>query len=802
MKIFDEKVARNVKNFNFDWKFHKGNISGANEAEFIDKGWCKLDLPHDWSIEGPFDSKWASCTGYLPAGIGWYRKRFSVPKNDQDRKVFIYFEGVYNNSEVWVNGVSLGIRPNGYISFYYDMSAYIHFGGENVIAVRVDHSKYADSRWYTGSGIYRNVKLITTDAVYFKPWGIYARTSVLELNRGYVEVEVSVVNDKLTASKVIIINQLSRDGKVVGQTEQCVTLAANEESVVRGKIEVPSPKLWDVESPELYSLVSSIKDGGRVLDRLEMEVGFREVRFDANEGFFLNGRNIKLKGICMHHDAGSLGVAVPADVLDRRLDVVKEMGCNAIRTSHNAFSPEFYEFCDKKGFLVIDEVFDEWELPKKKWIEGWNVGTPGKEGYAEYFEQWAKSDLRDQILRDRNHPCIIMWSIGNEIDYPNDPYSHEILNTEKNPQTWAKFDENLPYAERLGELAKELVSVVKKYDTVRPVTAGLASALMSNEIGYADALDVVGYNYQEFRYEGDHIKYPKRVLYGSENSMALKSWQSVTENNFVMGQFLWTGIEYLGEAGRYPVRHSRSGMIDLAGHKKPEYFFRQSLWSDEPMVFIGVSEPSKVPKYIWAHHTIHPHWNWKQNQPLKITVFSNCQEVELFFNNNSLGIKRLSDILKKKLNWDINFEPGELRAIARNNGKDVASFKLQTAGEPTQLIVTSDKIKLKANKQDVAHIEVVIADKKGVLVYSANNKISYQISGPIRLLGMEDANASNTEDYKDSEQNAFKGRLLVYIQSLDWIGKGKIILSSPGIKSGEIAFDVVDINESVVGLIN
>ncbi|GAJ13404.1 unnamed protein product, partial [marine sediment metagenome] len=253
------------------------------------------------------------------------------------------------------------------------------------------------------------------------------------------------------------------------------------------------------------------------------------------------------------------------DVLSRRLDILKEMGCNAIRTSHNAFSPDFYDLCDKKGFLVIDEIFDEWELPKKKWIEGWNVGTPGKDGYAEHFEQWAKIDLRDQILRDRNHPCIIMWSIGNEIDYPNDPYSHEILNTEKNPQTYAKFDKDLPHAGRLGEIAQELVNLVKKYDNTRPVTAGLASALVSNEVGYADVLDIVGYNYQEFRYESDHVKHPKRILYGSENSITFKAWQAVVDNDFIIGQFLWTGIEYLGEAGKYPTRQSRSGLIDLAG---------------------------------------------------------------------------------------------------------------------------------------------------------------------------------------------------------------------------------------------
>jgi hypothetical protein len=385
-----------------------------------------------------------------------------------------------------------------------------------------------------------------------------------------------------------------------------------------------------------------------------------------------------------------------------------------------------------------------------------------------------------------------MWSIGNEVDYPNDPYSHEILNTEKNPQTWAKFDENLPHASRLGEIAKELVSIVKQYDKTRPVTAGLASVLMSDEVGYTDALDIVGYNYQEFRYERDHKNYPKRILYGSENGMSYKAWQAVKENEFVMGQFLWTGIEYLGEAGKYPLRNSRSGLIDLAGHEKMEYYFRQSLWSDDPMVFIGVSELKKDQKGLWAHHNIHPHWNWIPGQQIKVIAFSNCQEVELFCNGNSFGSKLMSDFPEQEITWDIPFEPGELRAIARNKRKEVTSFKLETAGEPSQLLVSSDVKTLKANKQDVAHIEVIIADKKGILVYAANNKINCQVSGSIRLLGMEDANAGNTEDYKDSKQNAFKGRLLIYVQSLDKVGKGRILLTSPGLRSGELTIDIVN----------
>ncbi|MHA1542154.1 MAG: DUF4982 domain-containing protein [Candidatus Hodarchaeales archaeon] len=318
---------------------------------------------------------------------------------------------------------------------------------------------------------------------------------------------------------------------------------------------------------------------------------------------------------------------------------------------------------------------------------------------------------------------------------------------------------------------------------------------MSNEVGYADALNVVGYNYQEYRYEGDHTKYPDRVLYGSENGMALKAWQTVIENDFVMGQFLWTGIEYLGEAGKYPIRHARSGVMDLAGHKKPEFFFRQSLWSSEPMVFIGVSKPRKSQKNMkswWAHYMLQPHWNWKLGRNVKITVFSNCQEVELFLNNKSFGKKQIAYSSNRELTWEIPFEIGELHAIAFNDGREVASFKLQTAKEPLKLIAHSDVLNLRANKQDVAHIDVAIVDEDDILVYSATNRISCRVDGPIRLLGMEDANPENTEDYQDSEQNSFKGRLLVYIQALKQIGKGKVTFSSPGIKGVELTIDVVN----------
>jgi len=443
--------------------------------------------------------------------------------------------------------------------------------------------------------------------------------------------------------------------------------------------------------------------------------------------------------------------------------------------------------------VFIDEAFDEWELPKKKWIEGWNNGTPGKDGYAVNFEEWAGTDLKDMVLRDRNHPSIIMWSIGNEVDYPNDPYTHQILNTEANPQTWAKFDENLPNASRHGEVARELVSIVKQLDTTRPVTAGLASALMSNETGYADALDVVGYNYQEFRYPPDHKRYPNRILYGSENGMALDAWNVVADNDYVMGQFLWTGFEYLGEAGQFPTRHSTSGIIDLAGNKKPEFYFRQSLWSDKPMVFIGTTNrlTNRRAASLWAHKRVNPVWNWEEGQLISVNVFTNCEEVELFLNDKSLGIKKMADFQNRTIAWEVPFEEGTLKAVARTSGNDLASFELKTTGPPARLIADCDVMSLIGDKMDLANIFVSVCDEAGNVIYSAVNEITCDISGPVKILGMEDSNPRNIEDYKDNKQNAYHGKLLIYVQSLDNPGKAVITLSSPGLEQTAIELNVI-----------
>jgi beta-galactosidase len=569
--------------FNFDWKFVIGDDVEMRKGNFDDSEWRTLDLPHDWGIEGPFKQEYASGTAYLQGGIGWYRKTFEIPLNLKDKKVHIQFDGVYKNSEVWINEHYLGKRPYGYSSFHYDLTPYLNFGYEekNVIAVRVDHPDIADSRWYAGSGIYRNVFLHISDHIYIKPYGIFVSTPVITASKAQIRMETTLVNENSEPVEINLIQIITNDqGHVITKKQSTIIVPEKSEQTYSQEAVVDNPMLWSIELPYLYNVETQVIRNGEVADQDRTTLGIRYFHFDPDKGFFLNGTHLKMKGVCVHHDAGCLGAAVPVKVWERRLTIFKEAGVNAIRMSHNPPAPELLDLCDSMGFLVMDEAFDEWEFPKNKWVEGHNKGIPSLDGYAANFDEWADIDLRDMILRDRNHPSIVFWSIGNEIDYPNDPYSHAVLG--------GKYDPNRPNAERMGDIAQRLVKVVKQYDTTRPVTAALASPLMSNETLFPDSLDVVGYNYMEHLYDGDHIKYPKRVIYGSENGRNQQAWTAVENNEYMSAQFIWTGIDYLGEARGWPIRNSTSGMMDLAGFKKPLFYFKQSVWSEVDMVHLGI----------------------------------------------------------------------------------------------------------------------------------------------------------------------------------------------------------------------
>ncbi len=785
-----QDTGRQTRLFNNNWKFYKGDVQDGQLPSFNDGGWRPVTLPHDWSIKGTYSPKWASATAYLPAGIGWYRKTFTIPKAERSKKVFIQFNGVYENSEVWINGHFLGKRPNGFITFRYDMTPYLNFGGKNVLAVRVDHSQFADSRWYTGSGIYRNVYLIVTNRLHISQWGVFASTPDVNRSHALLKVNTAVINETNRAQEVEVENLLfDEQGKLVAKSSAKAGISSQGRDTLLEEISVPHPDLWSVKHPALYRLQTTIKSAGKVTDEKNTYIGIRSFRFDADKGFFLNGVNMKLKGVCLHDDAGALGVAVPADVWKRRLKLLKAAGVNAIRLSHNPHAPELYNLCDRMGFLLIDEAFDEWELGKHKWIKGWNVGTPGTDGYHEYFDKWADKDLRDMILRDRNHPSVIMWSIGNEIDYPNDPYTDPILNTGRYPQIYGQgYLPNHPSADTLGKISRRLVKVVKKYDTTRPVTAALAAVVVSNKVGYAQALDVVGYNYQEYRYQEDHKKFPDRKIYGSENGMTYDDWKAVKDNDFVAGQFLWTGIDYLGEAGKFPLHANTAGLLNLAGFRKPEYYFRQSIWTNKPMIYIGTTllKNNRRGGSIWAHKKADPVWNYKPGENVMVNCFTNCDAAELFLNGKSLGRKKLADFPGHVISWKLPWQRGELLVKGYNNHTEVCEDTLQTYGPAYKLRVTTDVRKIKADGQSVAHVVVSVVDRNGVVVYDAANEITCKVTGPGRLLGLENGDPSDSESYASDHRKAYEGKLLAYIQSAGRPGVINVMIESPELGSKSI----------------
>ena len=788
----DFEQNRRTASLDFNWRFHMGDIRGANNPEYNDSDWRMLNVPHDWSIEGKFDSMYSSGTGYLPGGIGWYRKEFNLPETDKNKHVEILFDGVYENSEVWINGNYLGKRPYGFISFCYDLTPYLKFGSEkNIIAVRVDNSQVADSRWYTGSGIFRHVWLTVANQVHVANWGTHVTTPVVNKNSADVrivtEVENNSPNKQLLTLKSIVVDFR---GNIVGQTSSNISFLANTEYEFDQTINVKQPILWSLDNPYMYSVVSEVYNGKELVDKYSTPFGIRTIKFDADNGFFLNGESIKIKGVCLHNDAGAVGSAVPDREWERRLLLMKEMGANSIRTSHNPPAPEFLDLCDRLGFLVMDEAFDEWEIGKKKWMKGWNVGMNegaaglgkyySQNGYSDFFSEWAKLDIQDMVRRDRNHPSIILWSIGNEIDYPNDPYTDP---TRNNYESWR------PPAYHLTEIARHLYDYVKEIDTTRPVTAALANIPLSNKIGFAAVLDVVGYNYQENFYEQDHKEFADRKIIGSENGDSYQAWLAVKNNKFIPGQYLWTGVDYLGEAGRFPNRSNLTGLVDLSDFKKPEFYFRQSLWTEKPMVHIACISPEQSGNRF--RFRPEDNWNWDKykGKDISVIAFTNCDSVNLYLNNRSLGSRILIDSSNAVLKWSVPFEPGELKAVAYRNGKTAAEHFLKTAGIPDRIVLESDMSSIKANGKDFASVKILIEDDQGNIIPYADNEITLHVTGAGTNIGFGNGDNANIESYKDDSHNVFQGKARVYIQSNGKKGSIQIKAVSKGLKDGVLTIN-------------
>lgn len=784
------QTGRTIDNFDANWKFQLGDVANASKVGFSDRSWRTLNLPHDWSIEGENlqDAPGGGSIGYFPTGIGWYRKTFDVAGYSANRLYSIEFDGVYMNSEVWINGHYLGKWPYGYSSFSYDLTPYLK-AKRNVIAVRVDNSQQPNSRWYTGSGIYRHVRLVSTDKLRFSKWGVFAYTETLENGKASLKIEAEVLNDSAAKNVKMTHALLDADGKEVASTSK--TVANATESV---SLSVANPHLWDTEDPYMYTLKSTLAVDGKVLDVVETPVGVRTILYDIDKGFFLNGKHVKMYGVNLHHDAGAVGAAVPERVWERRIEILKSGGCNAIRTAHNIPSPEFLDLCDKHGMLVMDEAFD-------MWINGKN-----KYDYQIEFEEWHEKDLSCMVLRDRNHPSVVMWSIGNEVpDQSSD----------------------------VGPaLAREMIDLCHKLDPTRLVTSGNDRIIADDNPASEEFLaqfenDIVGYNYpdrwrsrRETNYTDDKIAHPNRRVVATEagglsGSRCVRSnrssryarpgyvapptsasfidteqrWRYAIINDFVIGDFMWTGIDYYGET-RWPSRGAGSGYLDNCGFKKDGYYFFKSIWTKEPVLhLVGGWNPDPS----------------KAGTISQVVVFTNCGYVELFLNGKSYGVKthefpRLGNVnswaqspegkvqtttADLHLTWDLPQEPGEVKLVGKIGDKEYVQV-FRTAGAPAEMKVTLDRNRIKADPTDVVHVTVEILDENGTVVPSADNLIKFDAPSA-RIIGVESGDMSDLSSTKASERKAYGGMCLAIIQA-DKAGEYNVTVSAEGLKPVTVKF--------------
>lgn len=813
--------ARERLSFNEDWTFHLGEVPNASSLDFDDSQWRRLHLPHDWAIEGDFSKHNPSGTGggALPGGIGWYRKSFVADAKEKGKHFYIDFDGVYMNAEVFVNGVSLGKRPYGYISFRYELTPYIIWNRKNVIAVRVDNAEQPNSRWYSGCGIYRNVWLTKVNPLHIAQWGTYVTAKEVSEHRATLRVCTKIQQEKdaytSSATKATLVTTvLDANGQKVGEASSEVEIETGAMPEVEQEIEIQNPIRWSVEHPYLYKVKSEICRNGKLVDEDETLTGIRSFRFDARKGFFLNGEPVKIKGVCLHHDLGCLGAAVHVRALERQLEILKGMGCNGIRCSHNPPAPELLDLCDKMGFIVMDEAFDMWRRKKTA------------HDYARYFDEWHERDLRDFIMRDRNHPSVFLWSIGNEVleqwsDAKADTMSLEeanlILNFGHSADMLAKGDEMSVNS----LLTKKLADMVKGLDATRPVTAGCNEPNPKNHLFRSGALDIIGYNYHNKNVAEVPKNFPGYPFLLTESNSALMTrgyyrmpsdtvfvwpacWDKpfhdesfscssyenchvpwgntheetlklIKKNDFISGQYIWTGFDYIGEPTPYgwPARSSYFGIVDLAGFPKDVYYLYQSEWTDRPVLHLF------------------PHWNWTPGEVVDMWCYYNqADEVELFVNGHSQGIRQKSeDILHAA--WRVTFEPGTVKVIARKDGEIVGEKEIHTAGEPSCIRLTADNSRIHADGKDLSFVTVEVLDEKGNLCPNAENLIRFSVEGSAKIAGVDNGSPISLERFKDDKRKAFYGKCLVVLQSIGGApGKPVLTATSEGLRQAVLTVEV------------
>jgi beta-galactosidase len=795
-----EESRSHDQSFDAGWRFLRADAPGAESPVFDDSQWRTLDVPHDWSIEdlpavgtaaseqsatnrvGPFDrsqSKGGNATGYVVGGTGWYRKHFTLAATDAKKLVAARFDGVYMNADVWINGEPLGNHPYGYTSFELDLTPYLKPAGqENVLAVRV-RNEGKNSRWYSGSGIYRHTWLVVTDPVHVPTWGVFVRTPEVSKDKAVVKIASEVCNaSRAKANVVVRVRVLDAAGKTVTATESKLRLPANETRLVEQTLTVRSPSLWSPDSPELYAAEVDIVAAGKTVDKVSTSFGIRKIEVDAAHGFRVNGEMLKLKGGCVHHDNGPLGSAAIDRAEERRVELLKANGFNAIRTSHNPPSPAFLDACDRLGMLVVDEAFDCWEKAK----------NTNPQDYSRNFKDWSDRDIAAMVRRDRNHPSVVIWSIGNEI--PEQFHTNAI-----------------PIQKRLRE-------AVLAHDSTRPVTQAVCNdwgRVTRNWDALSDPaflhLDVGGYNYLPQKYESDHARHPERVIMGTESYPRdfFEYWSLVEKHPYVIGDFVWTAMDYLGESGighsiltsgkdpffmSWPWFNAWCGDLDICGFKKPQSFYRDVVWR-RSQIEMAVHSPrppglsERVSAWGWPDEAQSWNWTGQEGKPLEVTVYSRCEAVRLELNGNVIGEKPVSEATKLTAKFDVPYAPGELRAFGLVNGQVGAQTTLATSGAPKRLKLVADRASIRADRNDLSYVTVEVVDASGRRVPNAEVPVRFSVSGAGDLAAQGSAVPNEPASFQAPVRKTFQGRCLAILRPQGSPGTIQLRAEADGIEPAE-----------------
>lgn len=781
-----QQITQGKQLFDSNWKFFLGDPPAVSTVGFDDKNWRNLDLPHDWSIEGTLDAKnpMGNDGGYFPAGVGCYRKTFTLPASVKGKLISIYFEGVYMNSEVSINGKLLGVHPYGYTSFSYDLTPYLKLQAKNIISVRVDNSKQRNSRWYSGSGIYRHVWLVVTNPMHVAQWGVTITTPEISSEKATVKIKTLIKNELNSLQSVVLKTHiLNATGNKSGSNEQKLDVPANSEKEIEQTVWVDKPLLWTPETPHQYRAQVQILKAEKIIDNIQTTFGIRSLKYTTENGFQLNGKTIKLNGGCVHHDNGCLGAAAYNRAEERRVQLLKSAGFNAIRTSHNPPSEAFLDACDRLGMLVIDEAFDGWKEKKKDY------------DYAMYFDAWWQRDLEAMVRRDRNHPSIIMWSVGNEVI------------ERKKPEAVA--------------IAKMLVDCVHKNDPTRPVTSAMTAWDKDWDIfdPLMAAHDVCGYNYQLHRAPSDHERVPSRIIVQTESYPrdAFANWKMVQNNNYILGDFVWTALDYLGESsiGRwyypgdkpgeswegefFPWHGAYCGDIDLTGWRKPISHYRSMLYNDTEKLYMAVREPNpasgKIKTTGWAVWPTWESWTWPgyEGKQLEVEVYSKYPKVRLYLNQKLMGEQSTTEEQQFKATFNVTYTNGELKAVGVVDNKEVETTVLQTSGDAAKIKLITDRTKIVANGQDLSFVTVEVTDKDGKLQPNAENSLEFNISGPGIIAGVDNANIKDIDPYVGTSRKAWHGRALVVIKSTKIAGTIKLSVGSHGLNN--VTTEIITINK-------